>query len=91
MLLHPIYMRSLIVLVNVKMDELFTSHSLSNHPDASSVTRDAINRGKTYVQGVPSGRRLGLIVPLYAQICLGRWEFGRSGSASRQNGGTLKT
>ena len=59
-------------------------------PKATEVTCDRA------IQGVPSGHRLGfltrnLIVPLSAQFCLGRWEFGRSGLAAEQNGGTLKS
>ena len=49
------------------------------------------------LQGIPSGRRLGLVdldfdrVPLSAQLCLGLWEFGRSGLAAGHNGGTAKS
>ena len=32
-----------------------------------------------------------LVVPLSAQLCLGWWEFGRSGLADEQRGGTLKS
>ena len=49
-----------------------------------------------FLQGVPSGHRLSLVdlefdFSLCAKLCLGWGEFGRSGLAAGQNGGTLKS
>ena len=47
----------------------------------------------TNIHGVPSSRRLGLVDLKFdcSAVCLGWWEFGRSGLAAGQNGGILKS
>ena len=82
--------------LSLSLSPLSLSLSLSLTPNPSTSVVSVINhfetsrdaRASTYIQGVPSARRLGWVYLNFQcfTLCLGSLEFGRSGRAGEQDG-----